>query len=168
MTLEALYNNMVEVADNLENGQLVRVVVSQHGDDVIELQQYQLLQGKAANGEDMRPYYSEDLQPAGYFRSTESAKLYADWKQTLSYPRQAQRNADAPNLYINGKFHNDLVVNFGPQYASIDGATTYGQMIISKYGKDKFGLTAENWNEIMRNRGGYDELLNTIKKMIWR
>lgn len=167
MTTYQLLSNVQKLYEGLKSGAIVRDVIVNHNADILELQKLQLLQGLSASGENMRPYYSEDLQPQGYFKSAESARRYADWKQTLSYPRQANRYADAPNLYINGKFHNDLVVQFTPAYAKVTGGTTYGKKIIAKYGEDKFGLTMDNWTEIMRNRNGYDELMNIVKSVIY-
>ena len=166
MIIEKLTNKVQNILVGLQTGSLIKNVIVKHGDDILDLQRYQLLQGKASNGEDMRPYYTEDLKPQGYFKSVESAKRYAAWKGTLNYPRAATRNADAPNLYINGKFHNELGVKFGAETASVDGRTSYAQNIVSKYGQNKFGLTKANWNEIMRNRGGYDELMDEIKKSL--
>ena len=167
MTLEGLISNVQAVADGLQSGSMVRNVVSKHGSTILDLQKYQLLQGKRSRGDDMRPYYSEDLQPQGYFKSTESAKRYADWKQMLSYPRSADRNADAPNLYINGKFHNDLDVTFGTDSVTIDGGTVYGKMIVAKYGIGSFGLTAENWSKVFFEFGAYNELLNEVKNQLF-
>lgn len=166
MIIENLTDKVKNVLVGLQTGSLIRNVVVKHNDDILELQRYQLLQGKASNGEDMRPYYTEDLKPAGYFKSAESAKRYAAWKETLNYPRVAKRNTDAPNLYINGKFHSELSVQFGAEAASVVGGTSYAQKIVSKYGQNKFGLTKQNWNKIMRERGGYDELMDEIKKSL--
>lgn len=168
MIIEGLKNRVENVLVGLQTGALVRNVVTKHTADILDLQKLQLLQGKAASGEDMRPYYTEDIQPGGYFKSVESAKRYAAWKETINYPRNAKRNTNAPNLYINGRFHSELGVQFGTEAMTIIGSTMYANNIIAKYGTKQFGLMQSNWNIIMRERGGKDELLTEIKKELYK
>lgn len=151
------------VRDGLE--EMVRSTLMRHDEDVMELQRMQLFQGKDSSGEDLRPYYSEDLKPTGYFHSVETARRYAAWKQQTPY--SAQRNPDAPNLYINGKFHSELGVNFGGRSVTVVGTTPYARTIVAKYGLDKFGLTEENWNALFQERGAYEELMNEIIMTIY-
>lgn len=155
------------VLDGLQSGATIRDVVTKHKNDILDLQRLQLFQGQTSHENDFRPYYSEDLQPSGYFKSAESAKRYADWKQTLSYPIQAERNPNAPNLYINGKFHSELDVNFGAAAVEIVGSTIYSKNIMAKYGRGNFGLTPENWNLIFSERGGKAQLLDEIKNQLF-
>ena len=97
--LNDLRTRVQGVNDGLTTGELIRNVVVQHSDDIIEQQRIQLFEGKNSNGEDMRPFYSEDLKPKGFFHSVESAGRYAAWKQNgINYPYTANRNPDAPNL----------------------------------------------------------------------
>ena len=76
----------VVAMNQLLQSDLVRNVLINHESDIMELQQIQLLQGKASNGEDIRPYYSEDLKPSGYFHTVDSAGRYSAWKDGLPYP----------------------------------------------------------------------------------
>ena len=165
--LQELLNNATKVLDGLQGGETIRNVVTRHGDDIMEMQLQQLFSGKASSGEDIRPFYSEDLQPGGYFKSADSAKRYSGWKQTLNYPMQANRNPDAPNLYVNGKFHSELGVNFGSDAVSVGGKTSYADNIVAKYGIGTFGLTDDNWDNVFWERGGYDELLQEVKKQLF-
>lgn len=156
------------VYDGLQTGELIRDVVVKHPDDILELQKMQLFSGLAANGQDIRPYYSEDLKPNGYFHSVESAKRYAVWKETgINYPYSAQRNPDAPNLYINGRFHDELGVQFDVWTVGIVGTTGYSKNIMAKYGMQTFGLMADNWRVIFEERGAYDELMNELKSKLY-
>lgn len=156
------------VKDGLQTGELVRNVVIQHPDDILDLQKQQLFSGLASNGQDIRPYYSEDLKPSGYFHSVESARRYADWKKTgINYPYSAQRNFDAPNLYINGRFHDELGVQFDAQAVGIVGTTAYSQKIIAKYGIQTFGLMMSNWMVVFIERGAYNELMNQLKQHLY-
>lgn len=166
--LNDLLRRVKGVEDGLQTGEIVRDVVVQHPIDIMELQKVQLLEGKASSGEDIRPYYSEDLKPGGYFRSVDAAKRYADWKASgISYPYSAKRNPDAPNLYVNGKFHEELDVQFGTQDVGIVATTAYAKQIMDKYGAHTFGLMPENWSRVFVERGGYNELMSEIKTMIY-
>lgn len=156
------------VADGLQTGQIVRDVLVNHGDDILELQKIQLFQGLAANGQDIRPYYTEDLKPKGYFHSVETAKRYSAWKESgINYPYTANRNPDAPNLYVNGRFHDELGVQFDAQAVGIVGTTGYAKGIIAKYGLNTFGLMPVNWLAVFQDRGAYNEMMNTIKTVLY-
>lgn len=166
--LNDLRNRVTTVNDGLQTGEMVRNVVIRHADDIMELQKIQLFQGKASSGQDIRPFYSEDLKPTGYFHSVESAGRYSAWKQTgISYPYSVDRNPDAPNLYINGKFHSELDVEFGMEAVGIIGATAYAKRIMLKYGIQTFGLMPSNWMAIFTERGAYNELMNEIKTKLY-
>ena len=156
------------VNDGLMTGTLIRDVVIAHPDDILELQRIQLFEGKAASGEDIRPYYSEDLKPNGYFYSVETAGRYADWKLTgINYPYTANRNPDAPNLYINGRFHDELGVQFLADSVGIVPLTPYAAGIVAKYGMNTFGLMAQKWSQLFYEYGAYNELMNFIKQRLY-
>lgn len=151
-----------KVRDGLQT-YLVRDVLMRHTSDILDLQSKQLLQGKTSSGEDIRPYYSEDVKPNGWFNSRDSADRYSAWKQGISYPYSVERNPDAPNLYVNGKFHSELGVFYDADSVEVVGASSYARRIVERYGIKTFGLMQEYWNEIFRERGAYDELLQSIK-----
>ena len=166
--LNDLRARVQSVNDGLESGELIRNVIVQHPDDIMELQLQQLFSGKASNGQDIRPYYSEDLKPSGYFHSVESAGRYAAWKRDgISYPYQANRNPDAPNLYINGRFHSELGVQFGADNVAVVPLTPYAANIVAKYGLNTFGLMVSNWTIIFVQRGAYNELLEQLRQRIY-
>ena len=166
--LEQLISRVTAVRDGLANGTLVRDVLVNHQDDILTLQKEQLFNGKRSDGEDMRPFYSEDLKPTGHFYTVEAAKRYSDWKLSIPYPSAAQRanrNPDAPNLYINGKFHSELGVRFDTDSVSVTPTTPSATEIMARYGIESFGLTTENWNMIWQE-GALDELMNIIKEIL--
>lgn len=166
--LNDLRTRVADVNDGLQTGVLVRNVVVNHPDDILELQKIQLFQGKASNGEDIRPYYSEDLKPSGFFYTVESAGRYAAWKKDgINYPYSAERNPDAPNLYINGRFHDELGVQFNADSVGVVGTTGYSQKIVAKYGIATFGLMMENWMVIFIQRGAYNELIKEIESRLY-
>lgn len=166
--LNQLRTRVADVKDNLETGELVRDIVVKHPDDILDLQKQQLFSGLASNGQDIRPYYSEDLKPTGYFYTAESAKRYAEWKETgINYPYTAERNPDAPNLYINGRFHDELGVQFDAETVGIVGTTGYSKGIVAKYGIETFGLMMSNWMVIFIERGAYNELMQELRTRIY-
>lgn len=164
--IEQLLSRVESVNDGLTGGSLIRDVVIDHEDDIMERQLEQLFTGKTATGEDIRPYYSEDLQPLGWFKDKDSAQRYADWKRSLSYPVQAQRNPDAPNLFIDGTFHSELGVFFGTDTMTIGGKTGYAQDIVEKYGLHQFGLSPDRWADIFENCGALEELTDKIREQL--
>lgn len=163
-----LLNRVRTLSDSLESGSAVRDILLGHEADILELQKLQLFRGVKSNGEDIRPYYSEDLKPSGYFYSVESAGRYAAWKRDgISYPYSVDRNPDAPNLFINGKFHDELGVEFGADTVGVTGVTDYAKRIVAKYGINTFGLMPEYWNAIFAERGALDELMNELKSKLY-
>ena len=165
--LTDLLNRVLTVQAGLESGSLVREILVARGNEIIEEQRIQLLEGKGSDGEDLHPFYSEDLKSnGGYFHSVQSAGRYAAWKQDLDYPYSVSRNPDAPNLYITGKFHDELGIDFGPDSIAIVGLTAYAQRIMTKYGVSAFGLNAEHWDTVWSN-GGYNDLLESVKQILF-
>lgn len=166
--LNDLLARVVGVNDGLQTGELVRDTIVRHPGDILDLQKQQLFSGLASNGQDIRPYYSEDLKPTGYFKSVESARRYSAWKQSgISYPFAANRNPDAPNLYINGRFHDELGVQFDAQTVGVVGTTSYAKEIIAKYGIRTFGLMMSNWMAVFVERGAYNELMHDIRTRLY-
>jgi hypothetical protein len=167
MTLESLLNGARQVRDGLR-GSLMRDVLKEHEQEIVEQQRIQLLEGKDSNGNDMHPFYSEDVKPRGYFRTKDSAQRYAEWKKTISYPYTVKRNADAPNLYITGVFHDDLGAEFRDEEMEIVPDTGYAANIMAKYGRNAFGLSTEKWGVIFVEKGAKDELIERMKEILWQ
>lgn len=166
--LDDLLARVQSVESGLKGGSLVRDAIVNHGEDILDLQRVQLLEGKASSGEDLRPYYSEDIKPRGWFHSVESAGRYAAWKDSaISYPYSAQRNPDAPNLYVNGKFHDEIGVEFRTDAVGIVPETNYAKTIMTKYGLNSFGLMWQKWSELFEKRGAFDELMQGLKRILY-
>lgn len=168
MTLNDLLTNAKTLQQGMNDGSIVRSVLELHENDIVEQQRIQLLEGKASSGEDIHPFYSEDVKPTGYFKSKATAANYAAWKQTLSYPYSVQRNPDAPNLYITGIFHNDLSVSYDADSVAIIPDTAYAANIMAKYGKNMFGLCPQKWGIIFKEKGAEDELITEMKNVLWQ
>ena len=168
MSIQQLLENARGLQDGMSRGGLIREALLPYEQDIVEQQRIQLLEGKGSDGKDLHPFYSEDIKPRGYFRSKDSAARYAAWKQTLSYPYTVKRNADAPNLYITGMFHDDLNVEFGIDGLAIVPDTVYAANIMRKYGFGIFGLNAQMWGIIWNEWGAKDELITEMKNVLWQ
>lgn len=166
MTLTTLIRNAEMLQSAMDRGIFLQVVLNDRREEIIASQREQLLEGKDSDGNDMRPYYSEDLKPNGWFHSKESAMRYALWKKTgISYPVDVQRNTDAPNLYINGMFHNDLEARAGSTSVGVYPKTSYAAGIMAKYGMNKFGLTSERWRKVLDDCK--DRILQLMKQELY-
>lgn len=151
----------------MQDGSLLRGILRQHEQDIMEQQHIQLLEGKGSDGNDLRPYYTEDLQPHGYFKSQQSASNYMAWKESLNYPYQVERNSDAPNLYINGRFYSEMEVKFEADSMMIAPSTGYAAQIMAKYGLHRFGLSALKWQVMMQEKGVQGEVQNEMKRILY-
>lgn len=164
-------SKMTEAAHQLEqqmqDGSLVRGVLRNHADDIMEQQHIQLLEGKGSDGNDLRPYYTEDVQPSGYFKTVASARNYMAWKETLNYPYSVTRNSNAPNLYINGRFYSEMEVRFEAETMGIYPSTGYASEIMAKYGLHRFGLSALKWQVMMEEKGVKDEIQKEMRKLLY-
>lgn len=166
--IERLRDRVARVEEGLQSGDTARAVLEPREDTIMSYQYQQLFDGKQSNGEDIRPYYSEDMQPRGYFATRAQAEAYIAWKRDgIPYPFRANRNPDAPNLYINGKFHGELGVFFNADDIVVKGKTPYASMIVGKYGLNTFGLNILNWDAIFDQDGAYKDVMDIIKKTIW-
>ena len=82
MTLDGLLQNARALRQGMQ-ASLIREALKSHENEILEQQRIQLLEGKDSQGKDMHPLYSEDIKPRGWFNTKESAKRYAEWKQTI-------------------------------------------------------------------------------------
>ncbi len=167
MTITQLLDNARSLRNGMADGGLIREVLQPHGNEIVEQQRIQLLEGKGSDGEDLHPFYTEDIKPSGYFRSRESAQRYQDWKRTLSYPANVHRNPNAPNLYINGRFYSEMDIRFDTDSMAIMPKTGYAATIMGKYGIQRFGLSALKWKVMFEEKGVKDEIQDKMKEMLY-
>ena len=164
-------SKMTEAAHQLDrqmqDGSLVRGVLRNHADDIMEQQHIQLMEGKGSDGNDLRPYYTEDVQPSGYFKTVASARNYMAWKETLNYPYSVTRNSNDPNLYINGRFYSEMEVRFEAETLGIYPTSGFASEIMAKYGLHRFGLSALRWQVMMEEKGVKDEIQNEMRKLLY-
>ena len=151
MAFDSLISKLEEFRAGLND--TARDILVDNEEVLIEEQREQLFEGKSSTGADLRPSYTEDIKPKGYFNSVEKAKNYANWKaNVVSYPSTGnlKRDIDAPNLYVNGRFHSELGIEFGADAVQVIGTTAYAQGIIAKYGHENFGWTVERMSRILQ------------------
>ena len=167
--LESLLNRVMSLQAGMQSGEVIRAALLPHETDILETQKEQLAEGKASSGEDIRPYYSEDLKAnGGYFHSVQTARNYAGWKVDIGNPYEVgNRNFDAPNLYINGKFYGELGIDFGADAVGVVPRTPYAAGIMAKYGTQTFGLMMSNWMRIFAEKGAYLDLMNEVKRRLY-
>jgi hypothetical protein len=117
--------------------------------EIIELNKDQLLGGLTAEGLMIRPKYTEDP----YFKSRGQALGYARWKQKLEdsgqvpKPKKGTKYYTAPNLYIKGVFHGNILGKVVGEYLEV-GAHGFGSDFDQKW-KNIYGLTPENMEIII-------------------
>jgi hypothetical protein len=166
--LSRMADNARQLQEDMQSGSLLRGILRQHEQDIMEQQHIQLLEGKGSDGNDLRPYYTEDIQPYGYFKTVQSAANYMAWKETLNYPYSVQRgNSNAPNLYINGRFYSEMEVKFEAETIMIAPSSSYAAQIMGKYGIQRFGLSALKWQVMMNEKGVRDEVQQQMKRILY-
>lgn len=101
MTLDELNKN-VQVFDVKKE---VKEILGENSELITDLNKDQLWSGKTNEGEDIRPYYSENP----YFKKEGAAERYANWKAKIT--PDSRRKNDVPNLYVNGKFYSEIHYN---------------------------------------------------------
>ena len=159
--LEKLQAQIAAFSEFQKNkGRVVAELLAQREDELLERQMDQLASGQDSEGRNLTPSYSADLKPGGYFKTSSAARRYADWKKSIATPafyQQFPRNADTPNLYVNGRFWNEMGVTISENIIEFHGDTAYAEGIINKYGLEKFGLNETFWRMVVE--GGLDDEL---------
>lgn len=157
--IDSLIERVTALRNALRSGEIVREVLVDKADYLVGRQQAQLWDGKNSSGEDLHPTYLQDP----YFKSQESARRYMAWKGKIT--PNAKRSPEVPNLYINGKFYDELEVRFNKTGIVFDGATAYARKIVRKYGREQFGLMRPTWDEIMQDNK--TQIMNRAKEIIY-
>lgn len=158
----------VTIRDYKENAIKVRYMIPDTINDallknesvIVSLNQQQLYDGKAVDGNDIHPLYTED----SFFKTQQQAQGYIKWKQKIS--PNSSRNPEAPNLFINGYFYRSLklMVENGNVFIRTINAKDIGNNITSKY-KNIFGLNPIN-QEKVNNEIIYPSIKQLIQKYL--
>lgn len=135
-----MLDDLLKLADSINRFDTERVIVGIIDDNkekIVDLQKEQLLEGMGADGQYIRPFYSENP----YFKSLGAAMRYAKWKQVIS--PNPKRPEDVPNLFINGYLHNSLFVDIQGQTVDIDSTVPFADEVFSVH-KNAIGLDESN------------------------
>ena len=138
-----MLDNLLDIINGLKNFDTtkeVNSIVEANKDTITELQKEQMLEGRGADGQFIRPFYSEDP----YFKSAASAARYAEWKSKIT-PNE-KRPKDVPNLFIDGTFHSSLFTKIGGGVFSIETKSFVGEKIFEEH-PNAAGLDEENRKE---------------------
>jgi len=123
--------------------QTIRKAILDNQKQILYLQRLQLYDGKNNKGEDIHPLYTEDP----FFKTSGQAQGYIKWKQKIT--PNPRRNPNAPNLYINGYIHRNVIiieVN-GDLVFAINSNVNFGNEILRKY-DDLLGLYPANQEKV--------------------
>lgn len=135
MALDGLMK-LVEDLEKFDAHKELVVILSVNSETIADLQRDQMLEGRGADGEFIRPYYSENP----YFKTKESAERYALWKEKIT--PNPQRPRDVPNLIINGYFHDSLSAKIGDEMFEIETSASFGDDVFRVH-KNAQGLNEE-------------------------
>lgn len=143
--IEQLTERVKKVRDNLE-GNIYLVAILKDNDAYItdmNAQDQLFEQGINANGVSISDY-------APY------SPLTIEYKMAMGQPY------DRVTLRDTGDFHAGFTLQYSPKAFTITSTDWKTQMLMKKYGRDIFGLTASNKDEL-RWEYIYPDLLNKIK-----
>lgn len=125
-------------------------------DHIINMNLDQLWDGKDIDGNDIRPFYSEDP----YFKTKKQALAYKAWKQKIT--PNSKRNPDAPNLYITGEYYRSKVLQLNNDEIVFKTTSPLGNNIEANH-KNIEGLNEEHYN-IVVNDYIKPRLINELKE----
>lgn len=141
MTFKDLQSRVQFVVDNLDT--IVIDSAMEEKNFIVESNLDQLWDGKTNKGEDIHPYYSEDP----FFKSKKAAEGYKNWKQKIT--PNPNRNPDAPNLFINGRFYKSVVAEVVENAIVPTSTESMGKDIINGH-RDIMGLNTEHTAELSK------------------
>lgn len=143
--IEQLTERVKKVRDNLEGNNYLVAILKDNDAYIADMNaQDQLFeQGINANGVSISDY-------APY------SPLTIEYKMAMGQPY------DRVTLRDTGDFHAGFTLQYSPKAFTITSTDWKTQMLMKKYGRDIFGLTASNKDEL-RWEYIYPDLLNKIK-----
>lgn len=148
-------------------------IIQNRAADVEDLIREQLSSGLDGNENKLTPSYTADpffqsKEAGGWYNNAEG---YKKWKMnitppTASYLGFSPRDADTPNLYIMGNFHDSIraqPVNGGIKVVS-QGFTDAGD-ILGKYGEQIFKISKSAQRHFVKHpfRSDFEKFLNKYK-----
>lgn len=133
MNFSDLHTNFLTAAKNLDD--TIVGVISEHEDELIDLNTSQLEEGIDVDGLSIEPEYAFDD--------------YADLKKAMG----SKAPKGTPNLKLEGDFYKGYrIENIQPKYTEIESTDEKAGDLERKYGSGIYGLTEKNkgvFSEIM-------------------
>lgn len=156
--IEDLLKSFNKVLDELP--ETIENAIYKNEKEIIKLQRNQIYDGQNNKGEDLRPLYTED----SYFKTEGQARGYIKWKQQIT--PNPRRNPNAPNLYINGYIHRNIIIvkEDGEMKIDINPRIGFGEDLKAKY-KDLLGLNPKN-TAYINNEVIVEEIWDLISKHV--
>ena len=111
------------LGDSIEQG------IKENRKEAVALNLGQMLDGKGNDGQDLRPFYTED----NFFKSKKSSEAYIRFKQRIT--PNSKRNPNAPNLTINGHYHSGVRGIDVRGGIELKNATPFGLTVSAKFNK---------------------------------
>lgn len=121
MTIRGLYNKIAAI----DIDQIAIDSVTETAAEIRHFQLKQLLDGKNNTGSDLSSYLTDP-----FFKTPEAARAYSRWKDEIS-PKTA-RKSGIKNYYINGYFHNSIIVKVVGDKVVTESNTDIGRDIEAK------------------------------------
>lgn len=129
-----------KIADGFEENGMA--CLAENSDRVILTVQEQMLCGQNGKGELLAPTYDDDpfFEEEGdwYHRNAD----YKAWKRKIKPPKKSSlldlpaRPENVANLFINGKFHSEILADRRGDVLHVDPGNGNGPDIVSKFGDD--------------------------------
>ena len=99
MTIRGLYDRIAAI----DTDQIAIEAIEETTAEIRHFQLKQLLDGKNNTGGDMSSYLNDP-----FFKTPQAAQAYSRWKDEIS--PKTNRRSGIKNYYINGYYHNSIVV----------------------------------------------------------
>lgn len=148
MDIQGVHDIIHKIAEGFEKNALE--CLGEQSDVVVKAIREQLMSGRGGDGDLLSPTYINDP----YFHEHEwrrtdkttgkkyhGAEGYRDWKQDITPPKGSEmlglppRPEDVPNLFIEGKFHNEINASMADGFLTVDPGNGDGPDIVKKYSR---------------------------------
>ena len=135
MTIRGLYDKIAAI----DTDQIAIDSVEETTAEIRHFQLKQLLDGESSTGNDLSSYLNDP-----FFKTPQAAQAYSRWKDEIS-PKTA-RKSGIKNYYINGYYHNSIVVKVVGNKVVTESNTDIGQDIERKE-PGIYGLSPQSRSE---------------------
>ena len=145
MSIEEVANIISKIADGFENACIM--CMDDNKEVILQSIREQLWSGMSGTGEFLYPTYLDDPffeQPGHWYKQS---RAYMAWKRAITPPTSGYmlllppRPDEVPNLFITGKFHQEINIRREGDELVTDPGIGNGPDIVDKYGEDILSMT---------------------------